>query len=312
MPEGRHHVLTPGDLVSFGPRVFRVACNPVHPTGSPLLVDEDVAAAPLSGVRVREREREELALAAEIRRSFLPRPSMTVEGLELSAHYRPAQRSGGDFYDAFWVAPKRLAVVVGDVSGEGVAGALSTARIASELRSAALAHVEPRAVLMAMNEATLARDQPDVLFTSVYLTFDVDTGDVVLANAGHPPPYFRHESGMVAAITSGRGDAVGMVDEPGIVPTRLRLDLGDSLVLYTDGLVEAASADGMRYGNARLEACLRSGEPRMNVIAQEILRSVDRHAGPAPAKDDVTLVICRRSPGLRAIMQPRRVSRHGA
>jgi serine phosphatase RsbU (regulator of sigma subunit) len=258
---------------------------------------------------VQVRLRHDLALAAQIQKSFLPREVIAVEGIDLFAEYRAAYAVGGDFYDVLWVGPDRLAVFIGDISGKGISGALLMARISSELRVAALAHVDPVKVLTVMNEATLGRGQPEHFFTAIYFTLDVKSGEILLANAGHPTPYSRRADGTVVPISEGRACAVGILDDPGFLATSLRLDHGDSLVLYTDGVIEAAGADGALYGEERLEACLAGVGPRPpGVIAEHILRSVDQHAAHRPVNDDLTLLICQRSVGRAPTMQPRRRS----
>lgn len=257
----------------------------------------------------RDRLKYDLELAAKIQKSFLPREVVSVEGLELLAEYRAAYTVGGDFYDVFWVSDDRLAVFIGDISGKGVAAALLMARISSELRVAALAHVEPTAVLTSMNEAILASGQPELFFTAIYLTFDVKTGEVILANAGHPSPYRFHGGGRVEPITDGASSAIGILEDPGFGSTTFTLAAGDSLVLYTDGVIEAADARGELYGTERLERCLedtRSSRP--NEIAEGILRSVEEYAVDAAAADDLTLFIAHRTISRAASLQPRRRS----
>ncbi len=258
---------------------------------------------------LRDRLKYDLELAAKIQKSFLPREVVSVEGLELVAEYRAAYVVGGDFYDVFWVGDDRLAVFIGDISGKGVAAALLMARISSELRVAALAHVEPTNVLSAMNEAVLASDQPELFFTAIYLTFDVKTGTVVLANAGHPSPYRFHHDGRVEAITDGASSAIGILDNPGFESTTFTLAQGDSLVLYTDGIIEASDVHGTLYGTDRLEACLNATRTsRPNEIVEQILRSVDEHATDTATSDDLTLFICHRTIGKSVSLQPRRRS----
>ncbi len=258
---------------------------------------------------LRDRLKYDLELAARIQDSFLPREVISVEGLELFAEYRAAYTVGGDFYDVLWVGENKLAVFIGDISGNGIAAALRMARISSELRVAALAHVEPALVLSAMNKALLASDQPELFFTAVYFTFDVKTGDIVLANAGHPLPYCCRSSGRLEPITGGASCAVGILQEPGFASTTFRLGHGDSLVLYTDGVIEAADADGTLYGSARLEECLEtSSTTRPNELARRILRSVEEHATETAVTDDLTLFICHRALGKPASHQPRRGS----
>lgn len=258
---------------------------------------------------LRDRLKYDLELAAKIQKSFLPREVISVEGLELFAEYRAAYTVGGDFYDVFWVGEDRLAVFVGDISGKGIAAALLMARISSELRVAALAHVEPVAVLSAMNEAILASGQPELFFTAIYFTFDVKTGEIVLANAGHPTPYWCHAGGTIEPITDGASSAIGILDDPGFSATSFRLAHGDSLVLYTDGVVEAASASGSLYGSHRLEECLNSiTSTRPNEIAERILQSVEEYAVDTSMSDDLTLFICHRAFGRSLSLQPRRRS----
>jgi hypothetical protein len=309
----RRQVVSPDDVISFGPCEFRL----VYEAGTDAL-PEDVDEPTLSG-RSCEAEalalmddvrlRDDLALAGRIQKSFLPREVIAVEGIDLFAEYRAAYTVGGDFYDVLWVGTDRLGVFTGDVSGKGIAAALLMARLSSELRIAALAQVEPVEVLATMNDAMLARGQTELFFTAIYFTLDVKTGEIVLANAGHPPPYWRRADGSVEPVSGGRGCAVGILEDAGFNATRLELGHGDSLVLYTDGVVEASSMDGSFYGQERLEACLSGPGPRApSVIAEQILRSVDTHAAGGPVIDDLTLLICQRSLGGRPTMQPRRRS----
>jgi phosphoserine phosphatase RsbU/P len=256
----------------------------------------------------RERLRYDLELAAQIQKSFLPREVVSVEGVELFAEYRAAYSVGGDFYDVFWVAPDRLGVFIGDIAGKGVAGALLMARISSEMRAVALAHIEPVAVLSAMNRALIARNQPEMFFTAIYLTLDVKSGEVVLANAGHPSPYCKRSNGLLEAITDGAAAPVGIVDDPQFEATVIRLGHGDALVLYTDGVVEASSANGTLYGSERLERVLTRADSHPHVIAEGILAGVAAHLADVPANDDLTLFICQRNVGRPPSMQPRRRS----
>jgi serine phosphatase RsbU (regulator of sigma subunit)/pSer/pThr/pTyr-binding forkhead associated (FHA) protein len=245
----------------------------------------------------RERLNRDLELAAQIQKSFLPREVLSVPGVEFLATYKAAYTVGGDFYDVFWVGPDQLAVFIGDISGKGVAAALLMARISGELRVAALAHVDPVSVFTIMNKAVINRGQPELFFTAIYFTLDVKSGEVWLATAGQPPPYVCHGDGSVEAITGGASGAVGMLDDPQFSATQLFLAYGDSLVLYTDGVVEAAALDGSLYGDERLAACLRKAGPRPKDISEQILHSVSQHTLTAPANDDLTIFICHRASG---------------
>lgn len=135
------------------------------------------------------------------------------------------------------------------------------------------------------------------------------SGEVVLANAGHPSPYLCHASGPIEPITAGASGAIGILDDPGFAATSFRLAHGDSLVLYTDGVVEAADSSGGLYGSERLEACLSTiTSTRPNEIAERILESVDQYATDTAVSDDLTLFICHRVVGQSPSLQPRRRS----
>jgi serine phosphatase RsbU (regulator of sigma subunit)/pSer/pThr/pTyr-binding forkhead associated (FHA) protein len=254
----------------------------------------------------RERLNRDLELAAQIQKSFLPREVLSVPGVEFLATYKAAYTVGGDFYDVFWVGPTQLAVFVGDIAGKGVAAALLMARISGELRVAALAHIDPVAVFTIMNKAMINRNQPELFFTATYFTLDVKTGEVWLATAGQPSPYLCHADGTIEAITEGASGAVGMLDDPQFTSTHLFLEDGDSLVLYTDGVVEAAALDGSLYGDERLAECLAYAGSRPADISEQLLRSVAQHTLTAPANDDLTVFICHRVDGGPASLQPRR------
>lgn len=257
----------------------------------------------------RERLNRDLELAAQIQKSFLPREVLSVPGVEFLATYKAAYTVGGDFYDVFWVGPDKLAVFIGDISGKGVAAALLMARITGELRVAALAHVDPVAVFTVMNQVVINRNQPELFFTATYFTLDVNTGEVCLASAGQPSPYLCHADGSVETITEGASGAIGMLEDPQLSATRLFLRDGDSIVMYTDGVVEAAALDGSLYGDDRLHACLRGAGSAPSNISEHILASVAKHTIGAAANDDLTIFVCHRSIGGSASLQPRR---HGS
>ena len=257
----------------------------------------------------RERLNRDLELAAQIQKSFLPREVLSVPGVEFLATYKAAYTVGGDFYDVFWVGPDKLAVFIGDISGKGVAAALLMARITGELRVAALAHVDPVAVFTVMNQVVINRGQPELFFTATYFTLEVSTGEVWLASAGQPSPYLCHADGSVETITEGASGAIGMLDDPQLSATRFLLRDGDSIVMYTDGVVEAAALDGSLYGDDRLLACLRGAGSAPTNISEHILASVSKHTVGAAANDDLTIFVCHRSVGGPASLQPRR---HGS
>ena len=239
----------------------------------------------------QQRLQQDLALAEQIQKSFLPQQLPQVPGIEFVAEYRPAFSVGGDFYDVFWLDDRRLGVFVGDVSGKGVSAALLMARISSDLRVAALGVSDPGVALRRVNRTVLDRKQHDIFVTGVYLTFDTQTREVLIANAGHIPPYVRRKDERVLErLDRAAGTPIGAFDEADYETITLKLDVGDTLVLTTDGVLEATSPQGEQFGFERMEQVLGAGSSRASDLVARLLRDVRKHVGEASPYDDLTLI----------------------
>ena len=199
-------------------------------------------------------ERDRLArLAVTLQRTLLPPALPTVPGLEAAAHYHVASpdQVGGDFYDLFRLDDGRWGLFVGDVCGKGAGAAVVTSLARYTLRAAAVHDPDPAAVLAVLN-AALRRERLDVAhgFCSVVaglITPDAGGWDVVLASGGHPPPVLVRADGTVAFRTMEGGQVLGVLADAASTSVTLRLDPGDTLLLYTDGLTEARTGRGSRY-----------------------------------------------------------------
>jgi serine phosphatase RsbU (regulator of sigma subunit) len=239
----------------------------------------------------QQRLQQDLALAEQIQKSFLPQQLPEVPGLEFVAEYRPAYSVGGDFYDVFWLDDRRLGIFVGDVSGKGVSAALLMARISSDLRVAALAAGDPATALRRVNRTVLERKQHDIFVTGVYLTLDVSSRQIVVANAGHIPPYVRRKGEhMLERVDRAAGTPIGAFEEAEYEPVTLQLASGDTVVLTTDGVLEATSPSGEQFGFSRMEEALSVGSSRAGELVDRLLRDVRHHVGEASPYDDLTLI----------------------
>jgi serine phosphatase RsbU (regulator of sigma subunit) len=239
----------------------------------------------------QQRLQLDLQLAEQIQKSFLPQQLPSVAGIEFVAEYRPAYSIGGDFYDVFWLDERRLAVFIGDVSGKGVSAALLMARISSDLRIAALAEREPAAALRRVNRTVLERRQHDIFVTGIYLTLDVHTREVVIANAGHIPPYIRRaEIGSLQRLDQAASTPIGAFEEAEYEAISITLQPGDTLILTTDGVLEATSPRGEQFGFQRMEQAMGEESSRALEVTTRLLRDVRRHVGEAAPYDDLTLI----------------------
>jgi serine phosphatase RsbU (regulator of sigma subunit) len=255
----------------------------------------------------QQRLQQDLLLAEQIQKSFLPRVLPAVEGIEFRTEYRPAYSVGGDFYDVFWVNYDRLGVFIGDVSGKGVSAALLMARISSDLRLAAAAVSDPERALEHVNRIVLERKQHDIFVTCIYLTLNIKTFQVSLANAGHLPPVIRRRSrGVIQRVEQGVGTAIGIFDDSEYEKVEFSLEPGDSLVMCTDGVLEAINEHGEQYGSERYENSLAAGSSHVDELAERIQRDLRAHVGEAPQNDDLTLIACGIADGVTAERMKRR------
>lgn len=245
----------------------------------------------------QEHLAEQLQMARQIQLSLLPGEAPEVPGWDFAATYRSAQVVGGDFYDYFYLpgTPLRLGVVIADVADKGVAAALYMALSRTVIRTSALSGRRPASVLVRANGMILSDSQTDMFLTACYLTLDLTTGRIVLANAGHNRPVvWSAESGQVREVLT-RGLVLGAFEQIELEERETILGLGDVLLLYSDGVTDAINALEEPFGEERLVQVLvdHAGQSA-HAIIRGILDALDSFAQDATQYDDVTLVVIRR------------------
>ncbi|HET8738935.1 MAG TPA: ATP-binding SpoIIE family protein phosphatase, partial [Acidimicrobiia bacterium] len=209
------------------------------------------------------------------------------------AFYRPARAVGGDFYDFIDLGGDRLGVVIGDVTDKGVPAALVMATCRSMLRSAALNHDSPSAVLADVNDALVPEIPPAMFVTCLYAIIDTGVGEVVFANAGHNLPYVRTGEGVVELRATGM--PLGLMQGMGYEERTHRLEDGDLMVLTSDGITEAHNPDGEMYGFSRLLGKVGTSGKDDDLV-DSLVGDLERWTGPdAEQEDDITLVVVRRA-----------------
>jgi serine phosphatase RsbU (regulator of sigma subunit) len=247
-----------------------------------------------------ERLRQELRLAREIQQAFLPTefPAAGTGDFELFARVHPAREVSGDLYDFFRLPDGRLALFLGDVSGKGMPAALFMIAVHTLVRQLAPSAGSPAELLQRLNMA-LTADNPTHLFvTLICAMYDTRDGTVTLASGGHPPPLLRRADGKVETIHVKPAMMLGAAPVPlRVTDTRLTLQPGETLVLYTDGFTEAFAPDGVTmFGVERL--CEVLGGPRTGQsladCAAAASAAIGRFAGEDELQDDQTLLLLRR------------------
>ncbi|MBE2180542.1 MAG: SpoIIE family protein phosphatase [Chthoniobacterales bacterium] len=284
----------------------------LNPQERPIFTPEDeqlveyfagLVAAALGRVRAqavaieRAALQRDLDLAREMQAGLLPGEFPERESspaLELFAMLEPAQQVSGDLYDFFFVEPGKLCFVVGDVSGKGVAAGLFMAVTRTLVRAIARPGLSPAQILSAVN-AELCRENDACLFVTMILGIaDTATGEIVCGLGAHNPPVRLPRGGAPEFGPLG-GAPLGLMENAVFSEWSLRLEAGDALVVYTDGVTEALDDTGELFSNERLlETLSRTPVTSSQDVAMEVSRSVAEHVGGAERSDDITIFVLRK------------------
>ncbi len=246
---------------------------------------------------VKEQIASELRVAREIQMGILPLDVPAVAdgtGLEAHAILHPAQQVGGDLYEALRMPDGNLLAVIGDVSGKGIPAALFMAVTVTLLRALGPDSGRPENILRRVNDA-LATHNPQGMFVTLLCgVYDVRSGRLDYASAGHPPAVLIRE-GSAQFLPLKPGMVAGIMDDFSTRGQSVQLQAGDQLVFYTDGVTEAFNAAGDLYGDSRLLAELaRHTGNTAAATTEALLRSVRAHAGQHPQSDDIAVLALKR------------------
>jgi hypothetical protein len=243
----------------------------------------------------RVRVRDELEVARELQAALLPKQAPRLSDYLFAHSYRTAKEVGGDYYEFTPLPDGRIALMVGDASGHGMAAGLVMAIANATIETALDLDPSPERVLTLLNR-TLCRTGNRRTFMSLfYALLDPATGRLDYTCAGHPFPLLRRANGDIEELGCG-GLPLG-IREP-ITPVRqsVTLEPGDLLLLYTDGLAEATDPTGMEaFSFERVGDLVRSGGSAQTVH-DRILTAFDQHVSGEPLRDDLTLVVMMRLP----------------
>jgi phosphoserine phosphatase RsbU/P len=244
----------------------------------------------------RERLERELALASEIQQRFQPTAPPQVNGYELQGISFPCYEIGGDYYDFIEREDGRLIIALGDVSGKGTAAALLMSSLHAAIHAQSASHDSLVATISAVNRY-LANNIPANRFVTLfYAELDPESGALSFLNAGHNPPLIVHAAGTVEQLASG-GLPLGIKPDAEYREGRTQLQLGDVLVIYSDGVTEATNPTGEEFGATRLyEVVSRNIQASAAGIRDRIESSLTKFAQGTSAADDITLVIVKRQP----------------
>jgi len=233
--------------------------------------------------------RDELEVARELQRELLPRQAPRIEGLDFAFSYRTANTIGGDYYDFLPLDDGRLALVMGDASGHGIAAGLVMAIANATLKLALDLDPAPEAVATLVNRALYRTGDRRAFMTLFYGVLDPSDGRLDFVCAGHPYPLLRRPTGAVEELGAG-SLPLGLRLELPLHQDSTTVDPGDVLLMYTDGIPEAIDGSGRSFGFERLDELLAPGGSAQ-AVHDRVVDDLRRFEAGAPAMDDRSLVV---------------------
>jgi serine phosphatase RsbU (regulator of sigma subunit) len=224
------------------------------------------------------------------------RPQPQLEGWQIAPFYQPAREVGGDFYDFHLLSEGRLGLVTEDATGKGVPAALVMSTTCGMLQavSQTLDASSPGEVLERVNETLVARIPANMFVTCFYAILEPKSGHLLYANAGHDLPYLRRRSGDAEQLRA-RGMPLGLMPQMGYEEKEIVLEEGESVLFYSDGLVEAHNPQGEMFSFPRLQALVAEhGKERS--LGDSLLEVLYSFVGEGwEQEDDITLLTLQRS-----------------
>src|SRR5215213_2151764 len=243
----------------------------------------------------RERIEQELRVARLIQQTLLPKTLPELPGYDVAAYYQPAREVGGDFYDFLDLEDGRMGFVVGDVTDKGVPAAIVMATTRTMLRAAAQRLFSPGEVLKRVNDVLVTDIPPNKFVTCLYAILDPESGRRLYANAGHALPYRRWAGRNEGAEElRATGMPLGLLPSMGYEEKEIVLEKGESVLFYSDGLVEAHDPRGEMFGFPRVQA-LMAAHGEEQALGDLLMEELYSFVGEGwEQEDDITLLTLKR------------------
>jgi serine phosphatase RsbU (regulator of sigma subunit) len=241
----------------------------------------------------RERLKLDLEMARRVQMGFLPRRLPEVAGYEFFAHYEPAHEVGGDYYDFIPLPRQRVAVLVGDVAGKGVAAALLMAKLSADARFCMLTEVDPAAAFTKLNSFMNPSEVTARFVTLLATILDPVNHTVTIVNAGHPAALVcrRAACSVGEAINNEvSGFPLGVVDGFKYSSCEVALEPGDSILAFTDGVTEAMNSEDLQLQTEGVYAALQGGTYSPGRLVERVVKVVKQFANGRDQNDDIAVV----------------------
>lgn len=237
----------------------------------------------------------QLEQIARIQRAMLPEKSPDVPGFDVATSYITSDDSGGDYYDFFSFPDGRFGVLIADVSGHGAGAATVVAMLRAIIHCYEADDGDPAAFADYCNAKLGAARLSGNFITAFFCVIDPKSGHIVWSRAGHNPPRIRRADGSVDVIDSAGTLPLGIIDELNATSDSGQLGVGDTLILYTDGITELRNTDDELFGEERMDAALEQCTGKPECVVDTIHKKMFAFTGSMTRQDDQTLVVVRRT-----------------
>jgi serine phosphatase RsbU (regulator of sigma subunit) len=241
----------------------------------------------------RTRLKHDLDLAREVQRGFLPLVLPEVPGYEFFAYYESAYEIGGDYYDFIPLPRQRVAVVLGDVAGKGVAAALLMAKLSADARFCMLTEPDPAAALTKLNALMTQSSIADWFVTLVAVVLDPESHTVTLVNAGHPSPLLYHRATRTVGEAMNldvAGLPLGVQSGFTYASCQVGLEPGDCILAFTDGVTEAMDVNNVQLQTKGVYAAVQGQAYSPRALGERVVQVAKRFAAGRTQHDDIALV----------------------
>ena len=245
-------------------------------------------------VELRNAEREvqdkELERARDIQQALLPQTVPQIAGFEVAGLWEPARVVGGDYFDVIKLSEARLAICIADVVGKSVSAALLMANVQATVRAFSSDSVSPAWLCTRVNAVLANNIARDKFVTLFYGVLDAGRSSFTYTNAGHPAPILMSINGAAKRLDKG-GAVLGIFPDWKYEEAAIQLAGGDRLLLFTDGITEAATSDGEEFGEERLIDLLKSSRARTPAELNALVLKQARRFCDSQMADDATLIV---------------------
>jgi sigma-B regulation protein RsbU (phosphoserine phosphatase) len=241
-----------------------------------------------------QRLQEEMQVAREIQIDLLPKSNPEVHGYQVAGTSIPAKDVGGDYYDFIRIDDNHLAFCLGDISGKGIPAAILMSNLQATLRGQTLLSKDCSECVSFANDILYHNTAPNKFATLFYAILDNSNNQITYCNAGHNEPFHITEQNKISKLSTG-GIIVGIQPSMPYEQATISLEMGDLLVVFSDGITEAMNINEEEFGEEKLQSVLiKNKNESAEKLIQIILKEVKHHAGNEPQMDDMTIIVIKR------------------